>query len=137
LRRGIQDCFDGGDASNGFLGEDAQFQRESACKFAIEVDGAAAHAGDDTSVLDFGAFELDEDDGLLRTEKVVQDAEDFEIEFFDLIAREDGVGVTLHARADLAEWEDFAGFLGGGSLSARTECDCKRHEGEKHKAARL
>jgi len=32
-------------------------------------------------VLHLGAFELDEDDRLLRAEKIVEDAEDFEIEF--------------------------------------------------------
>jgi len=63
-------------------------------------------------VLDFGAFELDKDDGLARAEEIRHDANDFEVELFDLVAGEDGVGVALHAITDFTDRHDFAG-LGG------------------------
>ena len=37
----------------GFFGEDAEFQGECARQFAVEIDGAAAHASDYSGVLDF------------------------------------------------------------------------------------
>src|SRR6202790_3512309 len=107
LRGRTENVLDGRDPCDGFLGEYAEFEGERAGKFAFDIDGAAAHAGDDAGVLDFGAFELDEDDGLARAEEIGHYADDFEVELFDLIAGEDGVGVTLHARLDLADRDDF------------------------------
>ena len=113
-RRRAQDIFDGGDASDGFLGEDAQFQRERAGEFSVEIDGASAHSRDDAGVFNFRALELDENDGLFGAEEIGHDAEDFQVEFFDLFAGEDGVGVALHAGMNLVDGDDFGGLLGVG-----------------------
>ena len=67
---GFRIVFDRGDAGDGFFGEDAQFQGERAGEFAVEVDGAAAHAGDHAGVFDFWAFELHQDDGLRGPRKL-------------------------------------------------------------------
>ena len=56
LRCGMQDVFDGRDAGDGFLGEDAELQGKRAGQLAVEIDGAAAHARHDAGVLDFRAF---------------------------------------------------------------------------------
>src|SRR5690349_20997657 len=109
LRLWTKDVFDRRDTADGLLGEDPELKGKGASEFAFEIDGAAAHAGDDSRVLDFRAFELDEDDGLLGAEEIGHDADHFEIEFFDLVAGEDGVGIALHAGADLAEGQDFCG----------------------------
>ena len=133
LRWRTQDVLDGCDAGKGLFGEDTELERQRTGELAFEIDGAAAHAGDDASVLHLGAFELDEDDGLLRAEKIVEDAEDFEIEFFDLVAGEDGVGVALHAGADLIERQDFARFLRVGHAGAGPEKgdECAESEREQ------
>src|ERR1700687_250328 len=102
-----ENVLDGSDPGDGFFGEDAELEGEGACELAFQVDGAAAHAGNDAGVLDFGAFKLDEDDGLARAEEIGHDADDFEVELFDLVAGEDGVGVAMHARLDLAERDDL------------------------------
>ena len=56
-------------------------------------------------MFDFFAEQLDEDDVLLRAERVVQDAENDQIHFFDLVARENRVDVAFHAGLHLAERE--------------------------------
>ena len=131
----IEDGFDGGDAGNGLFGEDTQLERKCARELTIEIHGAAAHARDDAGVLGLRAFELDEDDRLLRAEKIIEDAEDFKIEFFDLVPREDGVGVALHAGADLAEGQDFARFLCTGHAEAWPEKSGECAESEREENA--
>jgi hypothetical protein len=118
LRRRAEDVFDWGYAGDGLFGENAELQGESAREFSFEVDGAAAHAGDDAGVLHLRAFELDKDDGLLRPKEIGHDADDFEVELFNLVASKNGAGVALHAGADLVKREDFAG-IGGSSLGKR------------------
>ena len=110
LQRRIQHIGNGCDAGDGLLGEYSKFQGERASQFAIEIDGAAAHTCHHAGVLHFGAFELDKDDGLLRTEKILQHADDFEVKFLDLVALEDSVGVALHAGMDLAQGKEFIGL---------------------------
>lgn len=114
MRGGIlQYVGDGCDAGDGLLGEHAEFQRKRAGEFAIEIYGAAAHAGDDAGVLDLGALQLDENDGLLGAEKIGQDAQDFEIKFFDLVAGEDGVGVALHSGVNVGKGNHDSRLLSG------------------------
>ena len=66
-------------------------------------------------MLDFWPLELDKNDGLARSEKIGHDADNFEVEFFDLVAGEDRVGVALHAWPNLAKRNDFSGGRGLGS----------------------
>jgi len=131
LRLGMNDVLDWGNAANGFLGENAQLQGESARKLAFEIDRAAAHPSDNAGVFNFWTLELDENDGLSGSKEIGHDADDFQIELFNLIARKDGVGVALHAWANLAKWDDFRG---GGSLSlCREERRCDgRSESKRH-----
>src|SRR5216683_3183705 len=96
------------------FGEDAKLQGKSTGEFTVEIDGAAAHAGDHPGALDLGALELNEDDGLARAEEIGHYADNFEIEPFDLIARENCVGVTLHAGTDLIEGKDLIRLGCGG-----------------------
>src|SRR5262249_18280671 len=90
------------DPCNGFFRENAKFQRERTSEFALEINRAATHAGDHAGMLHFGALELDKNDGLLWAEKIVQHADDFKIELFDLVAGEDRVRIPRHAGAHLA-----------------------------------
>ena len=63
-----------------------------------------------------------------RSEEIGHDADDFEVEFFDLVAGEDGVGVAVHARPNLAKRKDFGGGRGLGSRGEerRPDCGCDR-----------
>ena len=99
----IQNIGDRCNARDGFLGEYAELKRKGACKFAVQINGTAAHAGYDTSVLDLGAFQLNEDDGLFGAQEIGHDTEDFEVEFFNLVTGKNGVRVALHAGMNLRE----------------------------------
>jgi len=109
---------DGSDAADGFFRENAELEGKSASEFAFEIDGAAAHACDDAGVLGFWPLKLDENDGLLGAEEIGHNADDFEVELFDLVASKNGVGVALHSGTNFAEGQDFGGC---GSLSVSTE----------------
>ncbi len=109
----------GRDAGDGFFGEDAEFQRQSAREFTVQIDGAAAHSGDHSGVFDLWPLQLHENDGLFGAEKIVQNADDFQIELLDLIARKNRVGVPLHARANLAERKEFVRLLRDGGSGSR------------------
>jgi hypothetical protein len=63
-------------------------------------------------VLNFWSFELDKNDGLAGPKKIGHDPDDFEVELLDLVAGENGIGVALHAGANLAERGDFGGGRG-------------------------
>ncbi len=121
----MNDVFDGSYTADGFFREDSELEGKSAGEFSFEIDRAAAHARDDAGVLDFWPFELNENDGLARPEKIGHDADDFEVEFFDLVASEDGVSVTLHARVDLAEGKDLGGGRGLSMRRVGRQCDCR------------
>ena len=79
------------------------FKRERAGQLAVDVDGTAAHARNDAGVLHLGPVQLDQDDRLLRPHQIGQDANHGQIEFFDLVARKDGVGHAGHAGFHLVE----------------------------------
>src|SRR5256885_16249123 len=97
----------------------------SAGQFAFEIDGAAAHSRDYAGALDLGSLELNENNGLARAESVGQNADDFEIEFFDLVAGEDSVGVALHAGAHLLEGQNFVGLRARAWRGCENAGDCK------------
>jgi len=120
LRRRANDVFDGRYARDGIFGEDAEFEGERAREFAIQIDGAAAHARDDASALDLGAFELNEDDRLARPKEIGHHPDDFEIELFNLVAGEDRVRVALHPGSNLVERKNLIRLREGGD---RKDCD--------------
>ena len=76
---------DGPDAGDGVLGE-GEGHGDGAGEFSIDIDGAAAHPLHDAGVLERAAGEPGEDEGFLGPE-VLEDAEDFDLEFFDAVAR--------------------------------------------------
>ncbi len=127
----VQDVLNGRDPGDGFFGEDAQLQRKGPGKFAVEIDGAAAHSGDHACVLNLGPFQLNQNDGLLRAQEIVQNSDDFQVELFYLIPGKDRVGVTLHSGAHLAERENLAQFLSGRSLRSQAQGEGEREKGEE------
>ncbi len=88
-------------------------------------------------MFNFRPLQLHQDDGLFGAEKIVQHADDFEIELFHLIAGKDRVGVPLHACTDLAERKDFVRFLGDGDARPQTKGSRERQECEEQKETRL
>src|SRR6266478_3561975 len=108
--------------------------RERARQFAIQIDGAAAHTCHHPGVFHFGAFELDKDDSLLRTEKILQHADDFEVKFLDLVALEDGVGIALHAGTYLAQGKEFIGLRSGRNTSRQADGSREGEEGAEERA---
>ncbi len=115
------DVFDRSYTRDGIFCENAELERKGAREFAVKIDGAAAHAGDDACSLDLGAFELDKDDGLARPKKIGHDPDYFEVELFNLVAGEDGVRVALHASPNLVEPKYLTRLCGGGG---RKNCNC-------------
>jgi hypothetical protein len=107
LRRGMDNVLDGSHTGNGIFGEDTELQRKGTGELAIKVDGAAAHSRDDAGAFDLGAFELNKDDGLARPEEIGHHADHFEVELLYLVARENRVGIALHAGANLVEWKSL------------------------------
>ncbi len=120
LRRRANDIFDWRYARDGIFGEDAELKGERAREFAVQIDGAAAHAGDDASALDFRTFELDQDNGLARPKEIGHHPDDFEIELFNLIAGEDRISVALHAGSNLVERKNLIGLC---ECGGRKNCD--------------
>jgi len=50
---------------------------------------------------------LHEDDGLLRAQEIGHDAQDFEVEFFNLVTGKNGVSIALHARMNFRERQNL------------------------------
>src|SRR5260370_42158642 len=96
----MDDVFDWRYAGDGIFGENGgELEGKSAGEFAVEIDGTAAHAGDDAGALDLGTFELDEDDGLAGPKENAHHSDYLEVELFRLVAGEDGGDVALQARS--------------------------------------
>ena len=62
---------------------------------------------------------------MFGAQEIGHDAENFEIEFFNLVAGKNGVGVTLHAGMNFRKREHL-----GGLLSA-SRSDCAKQESER------
>ena len=62
----------------------------------------------------FGPFEFDQNDGLPRPQEIGHHADDFQVEFLDLVTGENGVRIALHSRSHLAKRQDLV-RLGGNS----------------------
>ena len=75
---------------------------DGADELAVNIDGAAAHAGDDTAVVLHHRAVDDAGEDLVTAQiGVSQDAEDFEVELLDLDAVEHAAADGLVAGADL------------------------------------
>jgi hypothetical protein len=88
-------------------------------------------------VFDFGTLELNENDGLPGAEKIVQHAEYFQVEFFDLITLEDCERIALHAGTNLAEGKKFVRLLSSDGQRRETQGGWQREKGSEKQAARL
>ena len=86
-----------------FLGKRAERVRHGADQLAVDVDRAAAHAGDDAGLGERSAFELGEDQIAAGSDDVPKHADDVDFEFFDLVALPDGVAGGHHAGLDLVD----------------------------------
>ncbi len=114
----IKHVLDGSDAGEGFLGKNAELQGKRSGKLSFEVDGTAAHSRDHAGMFDFRALEFHEDDGLFGSQEIGEDADDFEVELFDLVAGKDRVGIPFHAGLDLIERKNVLRILSAASSSA-------------------
>ena len=88
LRRHAQHFLDGPDAGDRLLGI-REAQGDGAQQFAVNVDGAAAHALHDAGVGERAAGEAGEDDGF-RGADVLEHTEHLHLEIFDPGAGKDG-----------------------------------------------
>ena len=102
----VEHLLDGGDAGDRLFAELANAVAERTEEAAIDVDGAAAHAGDDAGVLGLGAVEAGEDHVLAGASAPVEEAEDFDIHGLGLGAFKDGPGGAVEAAVDFREGED-------------------------------
>ena len=89
---------------------------------AVDIDGAAAHAGDDAAP-DQGrmAGQPGDDDGALGI-GIGDDAQDLDVELLDRAAEEDRAGLALQPGLDLAEGIDGRGGPGEGGGEQESEC---------------
>src|SRR5579859_1465880 len=125
------------DSGNRLFGEDAQLQGERSRELAIQIHGTAAHAGDNARVLHFRPFQLHEDDGLLRTEKIVQHTDDFLVELLDLVPGENGVGIPLHAGPNLVQRKRFLWLLSFDGTRNQAKRSEEREESEEKSSATI
>src|SRR5262249_29287151 len=103
----------GGDAGNGFLAESPGI-RDRADELAIDVHGAAGHAGDDTDLFEVEAREPGEDQ-VASGAGVAENTEDFDLECLDLRPLHDGSASALHATAEVLDLPAGGHRLGHGS----------------------
>lgn len=107
----MDDVFDWRYTGDGIFGENGgELEGKSAGEFAVEIDGAAAHSGNDAGAFDLGTFQLDKNDGLPRSKEIGHHADDFQIEFLYLVTGEYGERISLHAGSNLVEGENFIGL---------------------------
>ena len=104
-----QHGLDGADAGDRVLGK-REGHGDGADEFAVDVDGAAAHALHDAGVFQGSAGEAGEDEGFLGAD-VVEHAEDFDLKVLDLVAVEDGAAGAAHAGFEVLEGKERS--LGG------------------------
>ena len=101
----LEHLLDGSDAGDRILGELADAVAESADQLAVDVDGAAAHAGDDASVLRLFAVQASEDHVLAGADGILQHAKDFDVHGFGRYALEDGVSDAAESAVNFSKRE--------------------------------
>ena len=88
---------------NRLLGERAQRVRHGADEPAVDVDRAAAHAGDDAGVGERPAFEPRENQIAVRADDVLEHAENVDLELLDAGALEYRPADRDHAGTDFVD----------------------------------
>ncbi len=94
--RCFDDIFDGRHTGQGLFGETEAVGHRSD-QLVINIQGAAAHAGDDSASFEFGRFQFHPDQILIR-HKVFNETEYLETEGFNLCPLEDGLSDPFHPR---------------------------------------
>ena len=79
--------------------------RDRADQPAVDVDGAAAHPGDDAGLGERATFEPGQDQIAPRADDVAQHAEDVNLEFLQPITLEDSATDADHAGLELVDRE--------------------------------
>src|SRR5262249_9674791 len=118
---------------NGFLGKFADAERQCAREFAIEVNRATAHAGNDAGVFRLLAVKPNKDDVALGAVHVLEYAEDLDLHGFRLGALEHAVADAARAGVNLSDWDDRGGFgrLRGGCIRGESQESEQRIGGER------
>jgi hypothetical protein len=91
------------DSRDRFLRERPDGIRHRADQPAVDVDGAAAHALRHTGLGERPPFELRQDQIASGTLNVAEDAEDVDLELFELGALKDRAADADHARTDFVD----------------------------------
>jgi hypothetical protein len=102
--------FDWLDTGDRFLGK---WESECNCaeQFAIDIDRASAHALHYAGFGERTATQPGENNGLLWSE-VFENAEDFDLELFDLLTLKNGPPYAVRAGPDIFEWEEALSSAG-------------------------
>ena len=95
--RGVGHLGDGRDTGDRLLRELAELIRHRSDQLAVDVDGAPAHAGDDTRLRQRAALETRQDQVALGRDDALQRADDVDPELFDAVALEDRAPDADHA----------------------------------------
>lgn len=103
---------DGLDAGNWLFGK-GKTESDSAEQFAANIDRAAAHALQNASFGQWPPAEPGQNDSLLWTQ-ILEHAEDFDLEFFNAVALEDGPADAPEAGMHILEWEELLSARQGG-----------------------
>ena len=137
---------DGGEAGVAHGFEALNLVGEGAGEASVDVEGAAAHAGDGAHVLDAGIGEFAKDHRFTGAEGVVDDTGDFDGEGLGFGAGEDGPDFADHAGAEFVEGErvgvggrlgkESCGEDGEGAEAAEGEGEEVAHEGKGKVASR-
>ena len=100
-RRRLGHFIDRRNARDRFLGELTERVRDRADEPAIDVDRAAAHAGDDAGIGERAAFEPRQDQVAARADDVAEHAEDVDLELVEPVALEDRPADADHPGLEL------------------------------------
>lgn len=100
------------DAGNRLFGK-GKTESDSAEQLAINIDGAATHALQNASFGQWPPAEPGQNDSLLWAQ-ILEHAEDFDLEFFDAVALEDGAADAPEAGMHILEWEEVLSARQGG-----------------------
>jgi len=96
--------FDRLDAGNRLLRK-REPERDCPKQFPVDKDGTAAHPLEDTGLGERASTEFRENDGLFGSD-IFENAEDFDLELFDLIPLEDSATDAMQPRTDVFEGKE-------------------------------
>lgn len=97
-------------------------ERYRAEQFAVDINGAAAHALQHTGFGERAAAEARENDRLFWRD-IFQDSEDLDLELLDLTALENGAANAAEAWVDFFDGEEPLGGGGAGAGGKAEDCE--------------